>query len=123
SAADPFTFEGGKYGFPQALDANGDQLTLGQLNSSGHWPGFAKWENAGSDRPELYACPFTGYLYLTAHYESGPYNGSDIPKSQWPDKRRQIMLLYSTDDAKTWHVLVEFENDQVPLVMTSTPNG
>ncbi|HMF99579.1 MAG TPA: hypothetical protein VKE96_35010 [Vicinamibacterales bacterium] len=120
--ADPFVFEGGKYGYPQAIDSSGNRLTLATLNESGHWNDFASWKNAGSDRPELYACPFTGYLYLAAYFESGAYNGSDLPKDQWPDARSDDLVLYSADNAKSWNVLFEVK-DRRPIVMTSTPNG
>lgn len=74
---------------------------------------------SGSDRPELYACPFTGNLYLTAEFY--PSKNATGPR---PDPYG-IRLVYSTDQGKSWH-LVDTGTDLdgvPPMVITSTPNG
>jgi hypothetical protein len=113
--ADPFVFNGGKYGYPQALDSSGKRLTLDNIDEQ------ASWWCPGSDRPELYACPFTGYLYLTAVYDSGAYQNED--SSVQSEKFHDVMLLYSPNQGKDWYVLKDNFGGSVPLVMTSTPNG
>jgi len=99
---DPFVLDGGRYGHP--IDPK------------------ASTGNVGSDRPELYACPFTGYVYMTARYLAGAYkdgSGASI------DAFDGLLVLYSPNQGKNWYVVesdagLEFS---VPLVMTSTPNG
>jgi hypothetical protein len=55
------------------------------------------WLCAGLDRPEFYACPFTGYLYATMAYFSGPYE-------QHP-YQHDHMLVCSIDKGVTWQVI------------------
>jgi hypothetical protein len=80
----------------------------------------------GSDRPEFYACPYTGYVYLTAGYvpaEGAP--GYDSTKTE-EEQDKLIVLLYSPNQGKDWDVLTKFTgaaSQDLPLVMTSTPNG
>jgi hypothetical protein len=76
-AADPFVFENGEYGHPRDVNS--------------------PTGNVGSDRPQLYACPFTGYLFLTARYLSGPY--VDASGTQH-DAFEGILLLYSKPGPK-----------------------
>jgi|GEM_PF-2835611 len=97
STLDLGVFEGGKYAYPQP--------------SGDHW-----WIG-GQDRSEIYACPYTGNIYLTCKYTSGPYKGySGIG----------TLLLVSKDNAKTWKLVKEFpygaDGIYAPMVMTSTPN-
>src|SRR5262249_26380508 len=73
------------------------------------------WICAGLDRPEFYACPFTGYLYATMAYFSGPYGNHPY--------QHDHMLLCSTDYGATWHVINASLGGPAPHVMTSTPNG
>jgi hypothetical protein len=113
--ADPFVFNGGKYGYPQALDSDGERLTLDTIDQR------ASWWCPGSDRPELYACPFTGYLYLTAEYDSGAYQNADA--SVQSEQFHDVMLLYSPNQGKDWSVVKDNFGGPVPLVMTSTPDG
>lgn len=97
STLDLGVFEGGKYAYPQP--------------SEGHW-----WIG-GQDRSEIYACPYTGNIYLTCKFTSGPYKDYSF---------KGTLLLVSKDNAKTWKVVKEFldgsEGIYAPMVMTSTPN-
>jgi hypothetical protein len=79
------------------------------------------WAGPGSDRPEMYACPFTGYLYLTATFRSGPFAS---PQSGTEPFRSDTRVLYSVDQGASWQMLdVGGSPLSGPLVMTSTPNG
>jgi hypothetical protein len=103
-AVDPFIVENGRYGHPRD-----------PTSPDG---------NMASDRPELYACPFTGYVYLTELCRCGAYtdsSGTAIPAFDG------IRLFYSKNQGKDWDIVEtnldwEFASS-LPLVMTSTPNG
>lgn len=116
---DPFVLEGGKYGYPMPIDCNGKPVD--SLDDQCTEPGKDKWTFAGHDRPELYACPFTGYLYLTDKYFSGPYKDATVQSNKVV---RNILLLCSKDKGQTWDVLKDdFEDQITPVVTTSTPNN
>jgi hypothetical protein len=118
--ADPFVFNGGSYGFPSALDDDGKKLDLAHIGEQTDNP--IKWANPGADRPEMYACPFTGYLYITARWEGGAYAEPDkTPITK--DFFQQLFLLLSTDQGKSWTVIKDDLGTAEPLAMTSTPNG
>ncbi len=89
----------------QFIDANGNRL----------------WWIGGGDRIEVYACPFTGYLYLTTRNISGPYYHK--PDNYIAPGRDAYVVFYSKDSGQTWQAI----NKEFPgcesLVMTSTPNG
>jgi hypothetical protein len=72
----------------------------------------AQWSGGGGcDRTELYACPFTGFVYLTTHAGS-------------PDgKIGTILLFYSVNGGNNWKLIRDNFPSWTPLVMTSTPNG
>jgi len=89
----------------QFIDANGNRL----------------WWIGGGDRTEVYACPFTGYLYLTTRVISGPYYYR--PDNYIAPKRDAYVLFYSKDSGQTWQAIWEDFPGCAPLVMTSTPNG
>jgi hypothetical protein len=81
-----------------------------------------------SDRPEAYACPFTGYVYIAARYY--PFSAMKDPawKAVPTDGTAsvQLVVLCSKDKGKTWQVVVTLTgaaSTNPPLVMTSTPNG
>jgi hypothetical protein len=132
---DLFTLANGKYSFPQPVacgDAWTPVKTLAEQCEDAAKP---QWLCPGFDRPELYACPFTGHLYMTASVESGPYllGSMQLPRLE------DLVLVYApnvgTPGSATalpqplaWQLL---KSDfmppgaapSVPLVMTSTPNG
>jgi hypothetical protein len=99
--ADPFIFANGRYGHPRD-------------------PSAVQGGGNGSDRPEFYACPFTGYLYLTAQYLAGGYEDESLDSIPAYDG---VMLLCSLDEGLSWQVLKDDFGGPTPLVMNSTPNG
>jgi len=112
--ADPFVIENGKYSYPVPLDC--DRKYVSDFTKRCKDPLKYGWGGPGWDRQELYACPFTGYLYLTAFFRGGPYD--DSSQKVW-----SIILLCSQDKGTTWHVIQDNFLDYRPMVMTSTPNG
>ncbi len=119
SVIDFGTFLNGKYGVPRpaALDDNGNLVADVPVEKQGKHPdGSLMWWVGGGDRTEVYACPFTGYIYLTTRVISGPY------KNIAPGKPNQTLLLYSKDTGKTWEAIKEDFPQWAPLVMTSTPD-
>src|SRR5262249_3179293 len=76
-----------------------------------------------SDRVELYACPFTEYVFLTAEYY--PYKNTSVSPPVTQSTPRGIRLVLSQDKGKSWKFVDSEANlDGVtPMVMTSTPNG
>src|SRR5262249_49541404 len=72
-----------------------------------------------SDRPEVYACPFTGYLFLTASF----YVSANAPDPK-PDQHA-IRLLDSTDKGKTGAMGAPGPAGDgcAQMVMPSPPNG
>jgi hypothetical protein len=115
SAVDFGTFLGGKYGCPRPMDDKGNADVPVEQQGK-HANGQRKWWVGGGDRTEVYACPFTGLIYLTTRVVSGPYQKT-IPH------RDTLLLLYSRDHGHTWQVIREDLPSWSPLVMTSTPNG
>ena len=97
------TFLNGRYGYPRPQGTNPD--------------GSLRWWIGGGDRTELYACPFTGRVFLATGVISGPYKNIAVARST-------TLLLYSKDFGRTWELVSEdaIPNWQ-PLVMTTTPNG
>lgn len=91
----------GKYGWPQPATPN---------------PGL--W-NGGFDRPELYRDPWTGWIYITAHGDGGPYKR----KGQSTVSNAAGVVFRSTDQGTTWGLLHSFDQAKGsgPYVMTSTP--
>ena len=115
------TFLNGKYGNPRPMDDAGNADINLSTTSQGHHPdGSLKWYVGGGDRTELYACPFTGYVFLATGVVSGPYN---LGLLRVPF-RVTTLLLYSKDFGRTWEPINEdFGQAWEPLVMTTTPNG
>jgi len=111
------TFLNGKYGNPRPMDDAGNaDIDLSTTNQGHHPDGSLKWYVGGGDRTELYACPFTGYVFLATGVISGPYNLIPL--------RVTTLLLYSKDFGRTWQLVKDdFGQDWEPLVMTTTPNG
>jgi hypothetical protein len=101
SIIDPIDFEDGRYARPR--------------------PG----ENAfgGFNRPEAYADPWTGYVYVSVNAAWGPlvdYSTGQVLE----DGGSTHIVLQSTDGGKTWKIIFKFrEPVWTPIVMTSTPNG
>jgi hypothetical protein len=118
--ADPFVFGDGKYGYPVPMNCDHDTVKSisDQCQDTAH-PEY-KWGGAGWDRQELYACPFTGYLYLTGDFAGGPYKDQTVAQTK---SYRNVFLLCSQDKGKTWNVLKDDLPSRPPVVMTSTPNG
>lgn len=87
------TILNGKYGFPQN-------------NGAG---------KGGGDREEMYACPFTGNIYVTTRAVSGPFQNE-------PHKDKTL-LFYLNPTTGKWDVIKEDFPGWAPLVMTSTPDG
>jgi hypothetical protein len=116
----------GKYGFPQPMgDTNGDgvdEINVPFDKQGKRADGSLKWWVGGQDRTEIYACPFTGLLYLTTRVGSGPYKKETDPNPLVPH-RDTAMLLYSKDNGISWELVKEDFPSWSPLVMTSTPNG
>ena len=107
---------GGKCkGWVNQLNQKGQQAAAWACDLQG-W-----WTAPGSDRPEVYACPFTGYLYLTATFKSGQF---PLPDGTTAPHREDTRVLFSRDQGKSWDML-NFEGSPMsgPLVITSTPNG
>lgn len=100
SVIDFATILGGKYGYPQP-----------------HSDPAKKYWVGGCDRTELYACPFTGFAYLTTRVKSGPYQKDNTPA------RDTGLLFYSKDAGKSWELIKEDLPSWSPFVMTSTPDG
>jgi hypothetical protein len=131
STIDSASLLGGKYGYPRPMgdrdgdgdndpktdhDGDGDKdVDVPVANQSAYPDGSLKWWVGGFDRTEIYACPFTGNIYLTTKAVSGPYK--NVPK------RDTGLLLYSTNGGKSWTTLREDLSDWLPLVMTSTLDG
>lgn len=111
---DPFVIENPKYSYPVPLDCKREYVS--DFTQRCTEPGKYGYGGPGWDRQELYACPFTGYLYLTSWFRGGPYD--DLNQKVW-----NCLLLCSLDKGKTWKVLKDDFPDRRPLVMTSTPNG
>jgi len=116
---DPFVFAGGKYSYSRAF-CGSQRLSLANYDLPCADPKGPYHTCAGSDRPELYACPFTGYLYVTAYYTWGAYKDASGAKS---DAYNRMLVLCSPNYAKDWYVLDDAISAWAPLVMTSTPNG
>jgi hypothetical protein len=115
SVIDFGVYLGGKYGVPRPMDDKGNADV--PLARQGRFPdGHLKWWVGGLDRTEVYACPFSGCVYLTTRAGGGPY------KNLFP-KTDTMLLLYSKDNGKTWQAISENLPNSAPLVMTSTPNG
>jgi hypothetical protein len=112
------TFNGGTWGYPRL---HPDNTAIG----------------GGSDRQEMYACPFTHNLYLTARMISGPFpvplivpvldgnghiiQGFELRPSE--SHRDEVVLFMSQDGGSTWSVVTGAPIYASPLVMTSTPDG
>lgn len=114
-ALDMGTFEGGKYGVPRPMDASG-RADVAPAQQGTNPDGSLRWWVGGPDRTELYACPFTGSLYLTTRIISGPYR-DDYPKLD------RMLLVRSRDNGRTWELIRDDLPSWSPMVMTSTPDG
>ena len=126
STIDSATFLDGKYGVPRPMDNNGvtrdtwvAQHDPKDFKQGQHSDGSLKWWIGGMDRTEIYACPFTGHIYLTTRVISGPYPYTDIKQTAL----NTALLLYSQDNGKTWKLVKEDLRAWSPIVMTSNPNG
>jgi len=119
SIIDWATVAGGVYGVPGPLDDNGNFTT--DCSQQGHDAnGRQRWTAGGSDRPEFYACPFTGNIYVTDIVGSGPF--CDANGNKTVDRIDASTLLYSTDQGQTWNEVARMSRT-APDVMTSTPDG
>jgi hypothetical protein len=119
SSIDYGTFANGKYGFPRPQDVNGKNDV--PCSEQGSDANGLKWWVGGGDRPELYACPFTGNVYVTERVLSGPYcpGGAGAPTTRIDEN----LLIVSTDQALTWQLAKSGLPAASPQVMTSTPDG
>ena len=119
SVVDLYALAGGKYAYPVPVDCN--QQRVDSLANQCTDPAKPKWGVGGLDRPELYACPFTGNVYITFAYFSGPYMDPNVPLTKLG---RNMLLICSRDNCQTWEVVKDdFAYGRAPIVMTSTPNG
>jgi len=73
------------------------------------------WWLGGIDRPEVYRCPFTGNIYLTARAGGGIKDSANY--------RDTYILLVSTDNGSNWSLVTDKIPACEPLVMTSTMDG
>jgi hypothetical protein len=85
-------------------------------NQTDDGAGNLLWWMGSGDRPELYACPFTGNLYLTLRVKSGPYKSSMAAQDT-------MLLLMSRDKGVNWNLVMDTLPSCSPIVMTSTPDG
>jgi hypothetical protein len=99
---------GGKSAWPQEIKDKEGKIT--------------KWFG-GFDRPDMYADPFNGNLYITVSIDAGS-------APQWVDKHAyfHMILLVSLDGGRTWGpkpIVWEgkYDSSYRPLAMTSTPSG
>lgn len=102
-----------RFGAPRAMNCKGDaDVALSKQCSD---PAKDRWWIGGGDRPELYACPYTGTIYLTTR----------IISNTWESGKRlnSYLLFYSRDNGKTWTLGKDDFPSYEPLVMTSTPDG
>ena len=77
------------------------------------------WWIGGGDRPEVYACPYTGNVYVSFWLRSGPYCTSTSDTTPPLDRG---VLMVSRDLGQTWEFMTELPVSP-PYVMTSTPDG
>jgi hypothetical protein len=104
----------GKYGIPRAMDNAG--VTNVAFDKQGkNADGTKKWWIGGGDRTEVYACPFTGNLYVCTRVISGPYTDGGASENT-------TLVLGSTDRGATWS-LIGTHAAWSPTVMTSTQDG
>jgi hypothetical protein len=122
SAIDFGTFLGGKYGVPRPLGKTNADIGVPFDQQTRHPDGSRRWWVGGQDRTEIYACPFTGLLYLTTRVARGPYK-KETDANPTIAALDTALLLYSRDNGKTWEPIKEDLPAWSPLVMTSTPNG
>lgn len=102
-----------RFGAPRAMDCK--KAADVPLSKQCTDPAKDRWWIGGGDRPELYACPFTGTIYLTTR----------IISNTWESGKRldNYLLFYSRDNGKTWTLGKDDFISYEPLVMTSTPDG
>jgi hypothetical protein len=120
---------GGAYGAPRPYSNSAKQADvkpIGTADSSADPPeveqdkdasGNLHWWIGGGDRTELYACPFTGNVYVSFLVAAGPYGGDP------PALVRTCLVFVSHDRGETWELITEDLPDKPPVVMTSTPDG
>ena len=100
-----------KYGIPRPMNCKGDaDVPLAKQCTE---PGKDKWWIGGGDRPEFYACPYTGNLYLTTRIVSG----------LGALRRDNYLLFYSRNNGNTWMLAKDDLPSYESMVMTSTPDG
>ncbi len=107
----------GKYGIPRPVKNTPDgpvDIDPSKVPSeqSIDKNGNLMWWVGGGDRTELYACPFTGNLYLTTRVISGPYKNN-------LQQNKTLLMYYN---GKDWELIKELPA-WAPTVMTSTPDG
>src|SRR6202008_343287 len=70
STIDSAKLLGGKYSYPRPMgdpDGDGDDdADVAAKDQGTYADGSLKWWQGGLDRTEIYACPFTGNIYLTS---------------------------------------------------------
>lgn len=107
-------FENGRFGIPRPMSTDGRaDVPFDQQGKNDD--GSPKWWLGGSDRDEVYACPFTGNLYATSRIITGPYekgkNNEDV-----------MLVMGSKDVGKSWSLLTTI-SAWSPAVMTTTRDG
>lgn len=103
-------------GSPRPLNCSKTKLDVEAEQCVDANTGNKLWFPGGpADRPELYFCPFTNNIYLTAWGASG-ISGKEGYFSG-------AVVFYSNDLGNTWNLLSDKLLVVAPIVMTSTPNG
>ena len=118
SQVDFGTFAGGKYGWPRPR--NGADVDVDCNKQGREADSSRQWWIGGGDLEEMYACPFTGNVYVTMHILVGPFCGGPAGT---PQTRFDANILLASSDGKTWQVASDTLPAAAPMVMTSTPNG
>ena len=82
------------------------------------------WTNGGWDRPELYADPFSSWVFVSMAAASGPVQNP--PPGLKPVNTALVLgstgAANSNLNTSTWTVLASLP-ESLPWVMTTTPNG
>jgi hypothetical protein len=126
------SFAGGKYGFPRMVNSAYSEVFSSSQQATYPNTSNKMWWVGGGDREELYACPFTGNIYLTTDFVSGAYSNSTFkPAPNQPGGTRLqggMLLMASQAAFATNSVSWTLVSDQLgwaggPRVMTSTGDG
>lgn len=103
-----------KYGTPRPMGCsnNADVPPSQQCTDAS---GNKLWWIGGGDRTEMYACPFTGKIYVVTRIVTDSGNSAGFKDAS--------LLFYSSDKGKTWTLAKDDLPDFESIVMTSTPDG